>query len=368
MKKTKWWKIVMICVASVLALIMLVVGGYAIYISCQYYRIDDFQDITTHNNQSTKVGLNTNLTITTYNIGFGSYDPEFSFFMDNGVTTDGKKLTGKQSRGKSKERVVENTTGAVDTIKALDVDFALFQEVDVKATRSYNYDQYKHITDNFSGYSHSFSQNFHSAYLFYPLTKPHGFVDAGIVTLSKYEVTSAVRRSLPIDESFPTKFFDLDRCLQITRLPVDGSEKELVIINLHMSAYDKGGVYRKKQVELLNEILKTEKDAGNYVVVGGDFNHDIASSKNLFPTNRKQADWVYTLENSDLTVGYRFVSNTNTSTCRSSDAPYVKGENYEVVIDGFICSDNVETVEITNIDTGYKYSDHNPSKLTFKLI
>lgn len=361
-------KVIAISLAVLLLAIILIVGGYVIYISAQYYRIEDNQTIEIVNNNSDKVSLNSNLRISTYNIGFGAYSPDFSFFMDSGETLDGKLLQGTGSKAKNRDEVLKNTVGAVSTIVDKNVDFAFFQEVDVQANRSHFYNQYKHIQDNFPGYSSSISMNFHSAYLFYPLTDPHGKVDAGIVTMSKYNISSATRRSFPIDESFPTKFFDLDRCLQITRLPITDSEKELVLINLHMSAYDEGGLIRQKQVALLNQILEAEKEQGNYVVVGGDFNHDIANSKSLFETNRKKAEWVYTLENSDLTSGYRFVASTTTSTCRSTDGPYIKGESYEVVIDGFICSDNIEVLSVSNINTNYEFSDHNPAILDFKLV
>ena len=173
---------------------------------------------------------------------------------------------------------------------------------------------------------------------------------------------------MPIDESFPTKFFDLDRCIQLTRLPIADSNKELVLINVHLSAYDEGGIIRKQQLELLNEVLKTEYELGNFVVAGGDFNHDIASSAGIWQTNRIQPEWVYSLDNSNLTSGFRFVASTNAPTCRSTDAPYVNDESYTIVIDGFICSDNIETISITNIDTDFLYSDHNPSVLSFKLV
>lgn len=361
-------KFTAIALAILLLSIVLIVGGYVAYISIQYYRIEDNQNIEISNNKTPKVSIGKSLKIATYNIGFGAYDQDFSFFMDSGETLDGKILNGTGSRADSEYAVLKNTAGAVSKISELNVDFAFFQEVDVFAHRSYFYNQYDYIQQTFQNFSSSISKNFHSAYLFYPLSNPHGKVDAGIVTLSKYNISSATRKSLPIDESFPTKFFDLDRCLQITRLPIENSDKELVLINLHMSAYDEGGLIRTKQVELLNEILEEEKNKGNYVVAGGDFNHDIANSKTLFPTSRKTAEWVYTLENSDLTEGYRFVANTNTSTCRSTDSYYVKGENYEVVIDGFICSSNVETISILNIDTAYEFSDHNPVYLNFRLI
>ena len=367
MQKTSWYKILLRVVAIILAVILVIVGGYVIYISAQYYRIEDNESVELFNNQTTKVVLGEEYSVSTYNIGFGAYTHDFSFFMDSGITKEGKKVKGKDSVAKDKDTVIANATGAVDTISSQSVDFAFFQEVDVKATRSKKYNQLEHIQKEFEGYSSSISMNFHSAFLFYPIFKPHGKTDAGIVTLSKYEVASATRRSLPIDESFPTKFFDLDRCIQVTRLPIADSDKELIMINVHLSAYDEGGVIRKQQLDFLNGILAEEYSKGNYVVAGGDFNHDIADSSELWESNFKTPEWVYTLNNDNLTEGYRFVASNNAPTCRATDMKYIKGETYTVVIDGFICSDNIETLSIENIDTDFMYSDHNPALLKFEL-
>lgn len=367
MAKTKYKQLLLQILSTVFSAIFLMVAFYVVYITLQYSRIEDNKNIKINNNQSTQVQLGGEYTISTYNIGFGAYSHDFSFFMDTGETKNGKTTQGVGSTAKSLEVVKQNTTGAVNTIYDKDVDFALFQEVDVKATRSYRYNQYKHIQNKFATYSSSISMNFHSAFLFYPLFNPHGKTDAGIVTLSRYNISSATRRSLPVDNSFPTKFFDLDRCIQVTRLPVKDSEKELVIINVHLSAYDKGGKIRKKQLEFLNNILAQESNKGNYVVVGGDFNHDIADSSNLWESNFKKPEWVYELSDENLTSGYRFVAATNAPTCRATDVKYVKGDTYVVVIDGFICSSNVETISIENIDNDFQYSDHNPALLKFKL-
>ena len=366
-KKLPWYRVTLRIIAIILATILLILGSYVLYICLQYSRIEDNANIEIMNNKSTKVELSTDYTIATYNIGFGAYTHDFSFFMDSGETLDGKIVTGKDSVAKDKDTVIANTTGAVNTIKERAIDFAFFQEVDIRSTRSHKYNQKEHIEKEFTEHSSSLSTNFHSAFLFYPIFKPHGKSNSGIVTLSKYNISSAVRRILPIDESFPTKFFDLDRCLQITRLPIENSEKELVLINVHMSAYDEGGIIRKEQLTLLNSILAEEYSKGHYVIAGGDFNHDIANTAELFQTTFKRPEWVYTLEDSNLTNGYRFVAAKNAPTCRATDVPYVKGETYSVVIDGFICSDNIETVSIENIDTDFMYSDHNPALLTFNL-
>ena len=126
------------------------------------------------------------------------------------------------------------------------------------------------------------------------------------------------------------------------------------------------------EVYQLNQILKEEKDKGNYVIAGGDFNHDIANSIEHFETNQKVPEWVYKLEESDLATGYRFATSRNIPTCRSTDMPYTPNSNYTVVLDGFIVSDNVTVTKVENIaqedDKLFLYSDHNPVQLNFVLL
>ena len=106
---------------------------------------------------------------------------------------------------------------------------------------------------------------------------------------------------------------------------------------------------------------------GNYIVCGGDFNHDIAESLNYFETKQEVPEWVYVLSNDDLNDNFSFATSRNAPTCRSTDMPYEKGVNYTVVIDGFIVSKNIKVEKILNIDTDFKYSDHNPVYLEFSL-
>ena len=70
---------------------------------------------------------------------------------------------------------------------------------------------------------------------------------------------------------------------------------------------------------------------------------------------------------SDLNDNFSFATSKNAPTCRSTDMPYEKGVNYTVVIDGFIVSKNIKVEKILNIDTDFKYSDHNPVYLEFSF-
>lgn len=360
-------KITAITLSSIIGAIVLILLGYIIYLSCTYYRIKDNMPLEITNNQTSLVQIGEDYTISTYNIGFGAYTQDFSFFMDSGEMLDGTKTQGSGSKAKNKQTVLDNTNGAISTISTLNTDFAFFQEVDTNSDRSYHVNQYKMIEENFSNYASVFASNFHSGYLFYPITDPHGTVNSGIATFSKYAIEESVRRSFPVDNGFINKFFDLDRCFVVNRLNIEGSTKQLVLINLHMSAYDEGGKIRALQLEMLKTVLLEEYEKGNYVIAGGDWNHDIANSLNTFETQQKVPDWVAQLSQGDLPEGFNFASSLNAPTCRSTDMAYEKGVNFSVVIDGFIVSENVDVSFVENIDTDFLYSDHNPVQMTFSL-
>lgn len=357
-------------VIIIILALLLVVGGYVIYLQSNYYRIEDHAVLEVENNGENVLKTGDAYSVVTYNIGFGAYGPDYSFFMDTGEMKDGTKTSGKYGKAMSLESVEAHTEGALGVIEDLDADFYLLQEVDEDADRSYHVNQKEFIKTAMTGYASVFANNFHSAYLFYPFNDPHGAVQAGLLSFSRYQISEAERRSYPVDNSFITKFTDLDRCFAQMRLPVEGGH-ELVLINSHMSAYDEGGTIRAQQLELLNSVMSEEYAKGNYVIVGGDFNHAMGEAvAEGFPTEQKFPDWVAVLTEDDLADGVRIVRAENeleVPTCRGADIVYTKGVNYTTVVDGFLVTDNIRAAA-ENVDTDFAYSDHNPVKLQFELM
>jgi len=343
----------------------------------QYSRIEDKKELEIIGAKEVLVKKGQEYSVLSYNLGFGAYSPEYSFFMDVGVMNDGKEVKGIYAKGLDKADVEKNVNGQIAVSKAQNADFFFFQEADVKADRSYDVDMCARIRDALPEYCSVYAENFHTAYLLYPFNDPIGKTNAGLLTLSRCKIENAVRRSFPVTTDFIDKLFDLDRCFSVQYLPVEGSDKRLVLINLHMSAYDEGGTIRAKQLEMLNGVLAEEREQGNYVVAGGDFNHcliaDLFESDEealqYFPSGQKTPDWVKNsiLHQEELTEGYTLAANNNAATCRGADIPYTAGINYSTVIDGFIVSDNVTIVDEYTVDTGYAYSDHNPVFMRFKL-
>ena len=173
---------------GIVVALLLVVLAYVIYVFAAYDRIEDNQalDVRDPLASETAVPTATDLSITSWNIGFGAYTDEFSFFMDG----------GEYSRGFSEESVTNAVETMAAELKEMNSDFYLIQEVDVDATRSYHINEYDIIAEPFSSMNKVYAQNYDSPYLFYPILKPHGKSVAGMVTMSDYSITSSLRLSL----------------------------------------------------------------------------------------------------------------------------------------------------------------------------
>lgn len=350
-------------IGAVLLLIVIVFAVYVVYVFATYKRISDNAviEVNTPKNAGDKnVTTGKTYTIGTYNVGFGAYIPEYSFFMDG----------GKYSRCLSREAGIDAINGAAALAIKQEPDFMIFEEVDTDATRSYHVNQLDLISSTFDDYYMDFAMNYDSAYLFYPFNEPIGKSQSGIAFYSKYEITSALRRSLPISTSV-TKILDLDRCYSVSRIPVDNG-KELIIYSVHLSAYGNSDEIRTAQTGMLFEDMKAELYKGNYVVCGGDFNHDLKLSEE---DTENCESWAYPFPRSRMPEGLSFAMdaltedefNSLADSNRNTDIPYTPGVSFTCILDGFIISDNVEMTEYTVVDTGFTYADHQPVMMKFAL-
>ncbi len=344
-----------------LGVILAVVIGYLLYVILTYSRLPDRLDMSVDAGATNgTVSLDSEYTIVTQNLGFGAYTADFTFFMDGGT----------ESRAKSRESVLECIKKGSDVVAGLDPDFILFQEVDLDSTRSHHVNQYELLRESFTGYASTYAQNYDSAYLFYPIFSPHGASKSALSTFSRFDITASLRRSFPISESL-SKFLDLDRCYSVSRIPVEGG-RELVLYNVHSSAYGGNDSIREAQMTMLLTDMRDEYLKGNYVICGGDFNHDFTgdSSQRL---NGESADfgWAQPFPDELIPEGFYKCENYSGDTlypsCRNCDIPYEEG-NFTIIVDGFIVSDNVECLYLENVYTGFEYSDHAPVRMDFKLI
>lgn len=311
-----------------------------------------------HQNTSNTMGIDDTFTITTFNIGYASLDHKQDFFFDGGT----------QSRGESKAVVEGNLDAIVAFLKETDSDFYLIQEVDEKARRSYYIDQKNYLVTHLDGYGSFLAYNYNAVWVPVPLLDPLGDVDAGMMTFSKYHISHARRLLLKGQESWPMNTMELDRCITEARIPLDNG-KSLYVINLHLSAYDKGGLLRNEQAEHLVERMNALYEEGHYVVLGGDFNQLLCNRQLDDPAfMEKWPEWLVMAPESLSETGYLWAIDSEVNTVRDLATPYVPGETFETIIDGFLYSPNLELVHVKTHDLGFIHSDHNPVTAILRFI
>lgn len=357
-------KVLRVLLCLLLALV-LVLGGYVAYVFLSWYRVEDnlaLEPFSLSGASETAVPQDTPLKLVSCNVGFGAYSADYSFFMDGGT----------ESRARSADAVRENLTGILGAVQAQSPDLLLVQEVDTDGTRSWHVDELALLQEQLNGVfqTGTFAQNYDSPYLFWPPTSPHGANKAGLAVFSRWPITSALRRSLPIEEGF-MKLVDLDRCYSVQRIPVEGTDKELVLYNLHLSAYTSDGTIANDQLEMLFGDMLAEYQAGNWCLAGGDFNKDlIGDAGATFGVSGPDYTWAQPippeLVPEGLAVLAPFDPDNPIPSCRNADRPYGP-DDFCVTVDGFIVSDNITVTDVSVIDTGFQWSDHNPVSLVFSL-
>ncbi|MDR2252296.1 MAG: hypothetical protein LBD97_00290 [Bifidobacteriaceae bacterium] len=286
------------------------------------------------------------ITLISFNIGYGGLGEDQDFFMDG----------GDMVRPGAKADVEANMDGIVAFLQANPADAYLLQEVDSDSLRSYGIDEVTRLRDVLGGQA-AYAMNFKSIFTPYPWP-PIGKVTSGLVTDTTFPVASAERISLPVPFTWPVRMFNLKRCLLVSRVPLEGVGKELVLINLHLEAYE-SGEGRAAQMEQLTELMLGEYARGNYVIAGGDFNQSLPGAD--YPL----VDDTWTPGQFDAAAfpnGWTVAHDADHPTSRLNDAPWT-GSGQLFGIDGFIASPNVDVTEVLTMDQGFEFSDHNPVRL-----
>ena len=70
-------KLIIKVVASILATAIFLVGYYFVYLYCGYQRRPDMQDLRVTDRTEQVLPLNQQISLMTYNIGFGAYSDDF---------------------------------------------------------------------------------------------------------------------------------------------------------------------------------------------------------------------------------------------------------------------------------------------------
>ena len=338
--------------------VLLAVGLFA-YLTITEYRPADTEEVAVVRRDDAPAFSGDSFRVLGWNVGYCALGTESDFFMDG----------GKQTRPDSESVITKNMEGIRDTLLTVDPDFCLLQEVDSGSDRSYN----KQEVDWFSALDFSrnsaYAYNYKCDFVPFPLP-PIGRVRSGLLTMSAWSADSAARISLPCPFNWPVSTANLKRCLLVTRIPLDGSDKELVLVNLHLEAYD-DGEGKIAQTKQLLDFLHAEYAAGNYIVAGGDWNQVFPDTEATYPNSHKDLWMPGVLDRSELEAGgWTLVWDDAAPTCRLLNQPYDPADAANTqyyVIDGFLVSPNLELVSAETLDESFTYSDHNPVLLELRF-
>lgn len=347
-------------VLIVLGVVLLLAAGLILWLSVCEFNPADVTDVKVENNS--QVGkfspfLDQELTVISWNIGYAGLGKDSDFFMDGGENVSSA----------DQDAVTASLLGIYKQLYSSDNQAGIYmlQEVDKDSARTYGMDE----SDCLGIYNSTYALNYSCPFVPYPLP-PIGRVNSGLLTTTMYDIDSAERISLPCPFDWPVSTANLKRCLLVSYLPIEGSSSKLVIVNLHLEAYD-DGEGKIAQTKQLREFIQSEYEKGNYVIAGGDFNQVFPGGIEKYPNEHPEL-WEPGIITEDIMPeGWSLAYDLETPSCRLLNQPYdpEDTENTQYyVIDGFIISPNIELISVETLDAGFEFADHNPVQLKVRLI
>ena len=345
----------------VVLVLLLGLAGLLGWLTMTEYSPDPIEDLEPISYQaSSALPLGATVDLLSWNIGYAGLGAEQDFLLDGGQTV----RPGEQTV------VRRYLKGIEETLQTGNYDLVLLQEVDTDSDRTYSIDEAQRLASGTSYHALNYSCPFvpNPQTLLYD---PIGKVNSGLLTNSRFQIERAERISLPCPFSWPLRIANLKRCLLVSYLPIEGSEHKLVLVNLHLEAYD-SGEGKIAQTRQLRDFIESEYQKGNYVIAGGDFNQLFPRSSERYPIILPELWQPGVLEDNQLPEepGWQFVCDITKPTCRLLNQPYDPTDTVNTqyyVIDGFIISPNVMLELAETLDLGFMNSDHNPVHLRVTL-
>ena len=219
-------KVILRIVLIALLVVVLVVGGFLAYLTATEYSPESVEELTVSGQGSGAIAADESFSVMSWNIGYCGLGAGEDFFMDGGSGV----------RPSSEQAVEQYLAGVIDTVNTVGADAIMLQEVDVDSTHTGHIDEAALIASGNSAYA----LNYSCAYVPYPLPVTIGEVNCGLLSFSSYDIDEAERISLPCPFSWPLRIANLKRCMMPVYMPIEGSDKKLVLVNVHLEAYDDG--------------------------------------------------------------------------------------------------------------------------------
>jgi endonuclease/exonuclease/phosphatase family metal-dependent hydrolase len=348
-------KLLIVCIICISVVIFLYIAGVIIYSSLVTINPEPESDASAYTGGEEITNHEKEITLMTWNIGYGGLGKEMDHFYEDGTMTRPSQLLSQKYIKGIREFIVRQDT----------VNFFLLQEVDFGSKRSFFRDQAKYLHEALGNYSGSIAINYKAGYVPLPVLDPMGRVSSGLVTLAGFSVVKSSRILSPATYSWPKRLFMIHRCLLISHY-MTANGKELVIVNVHNSAYEDANKMRSAELKLIKSFALTEYEKGNYVIIGGDWNQN-PPGLDLSVINKYQVHSVRPLEADFLPQDWKCAYYKSLPTNRDVNIPFNINTTLTSVLDYYWISPNTEVINIRAIDLGFEDSDHLPVIIKIKL-
>ena len=290
----------------------------------EYAKLQTYSHPSTTDNDSI-------FSIVTYNIGYLS-----------GMTNNLSVATPKELFDKNLEKVLQET-------KIVNPDIIAFQEIDYNASRSYAVNQQNEIAK--LGYNYvAEAVNWDETYVPFPYWPPSvhfGKIVSGQSILSKYTLKDHKRIVLERVASSP--FYEdalyLDRLAQVATVTLNN--QEVVLINVHLEAFDKPT--RVRQFDAVLKLFNEYKEQYPTILLG-DFN-SLATDKDAV------IQQLFSLDD----VGNAAFDKENPSKTYNSETPT---ERIDYI---FYTKNTIEYIDGSVLNQFKQASDHLPVAMKFRL-
>ena len=235
--------------------ILIFVGIFFFWASSPNYSHNEYSKLII-NNHPPKFNKDSVYSIITYNIGYLS------------------GMTNNKAVAKPKDLFDENLEKVKKELGLLNADIIAFQEIDYASSRSHKVNQQNEIAA--LGYNYlAQAINWDETYVPFPYWPPSmhfGRMLSGQSILSKYPLRDHQRIVLERVKSNPfyRDALYLDRLAQVVTVTIEN--KDLIIINVHLEAYDKPT--RERQLDVVIDLFNKYKNDYPTILLG-DFNSDI---------------------------------------------------------------------------------------------
>ncbi|NQV02649.1 MAG: hypothetical protein HQ542_08395 [Bacteroidia bacterium] len=353
--KTVWnviaWTLGVIVVSGVI-----IVGGFFLFSILTEYQPAPIEPVEVTGAPTSTVDSANIFSLITWNIGYGGLGREMDFFYDGGKRVRPEKSYFEQSCAGINSFLQEHDS----------VDFILLQEVDRDSKRSHYLDEVEWLTTRLPDFCISFTTNYDCRFVPVPVFLPMGRVISGIVTCSRYLPDEVIRYGFDKHFPWPSRLFYLKRCYMVSRYSLPNGH-QLVLVNIHNSAFDSAGVLRTREMEMIKQFMLSEYRAGNYLIAGGDWN---ANPPGFNPERVKTGDRIKLDNFPELSIyfpDWEFAYDPLYPTNRDVDNPYKHGSTPVTIIDFFLVSPNIKVLDIHTFSTGFEESDHQPVYLQIAL-